>query len=652
LEKTEQDLLAFQQLLSARVRVLAEREEKTEELRKALADLEAKGTAYSKQLAQARLLALRLNDTAGELKKRVGKGELNGDQTPEGITDALRVESRTALDKAATATLNALNQLQQERTQLNRPDPDAAAVRSAAKDLLTLVGQRLDLLSDIKRLSADYKKEMKDRPSSEVKRLEQRASDRLSADRTRWDRFLALDGSPTAKNLSELMESDYRELIEIEVKEDNLKNQTEKLNQLVALVQKDEALVREIGPLLTKQAADFTAAGEEELVLARARLRPDQADELLKAYKTKTGKELAKPLPLANTDRAAQVDALAARLFERYVQAEARKRWSAVLAQRSAPTGLKAEAGAYQDDLASLAATSGANVRRVLALTGNEGPDASTKPALGGEIGQTRQELTRVRKAGVQALGVRIALIVLGAVLLPRILMWVLRRAMGGNGDVGLVLSALRTFVKLAVWIVAIAMILSAFGFDVTAIVAGLGIGGLAIGLAAQPMIADLIGAVVIFTDRRFKIGDVIRLGNDDPCRVVGLTWRSTQLRNPEGLVVSIPNRKVTEATVQNLTKGTGTYDSINVSVTTQKDVVRVLAALQKALGECQNLDRDHGVSVKELTHKGETKSIKYRFWWFLKDYESRSRTRDEVFERISASLGNEDLAGTEVTLA
>ena len=52
------------------------------------------------------------------------------------------------------------------------------------------------------------------------------------------------------------------------------------------------------------------------------------------------------------------------------------------------------------------------------------------------------------------------------------------------------------------------------------------------------------------------------------------------------------------------------------------------------------------------MNHKGGTKSIKYRFWWFLKNYETRSKTRDEVFERISTALAHEDLAGTEVTLA
>jgi small-conductance mechanosensitive channel len=157
---------------------------------------------------------------------------------------------------------------------------------------------------------------------------------------------------------------------------------------------------------------------------------------------------------------------------------------------------------------------------------------------------------------------------------------------------------------------------------------------------------------VVIFAERRFKIGDVIRLGGDDPARVVGLTWRSTQVKNADGLLVTIPNRKVTEATIQNLTKAAGTYDSLSVSVTTQKDVSKVLAVLKRAMAECEHLAADHGVFVKEVNHKGDTKAIKYRFWWFLRDYEARNKARDDVFERISTSLAHEDLTGTEITLA
>jgi hypothetical protein len=76
-----------------------------------------------------------------------------------------------------------------------------------------------------------------------------------------------------------------------------------------------------------------------------------------------------------------------------------------------------------------------------------------------------------------------------------------------------------------------------------------------------------------------------------------------------------------------------------------------VLAVLQQAMRECE-ISADCGVSVQELNQKVETRTMKYRFWWFLRDYEARNTTRDEVFARISASLAHEDLVGTEISLA
>src|SRR5262249_14534694 len=270
--------------------------------------------------------------------------------------------------------------------------------------------------------------------------------------------------------------------------------------------------------------------------------------------------------------------------------------------------------------------------------------------------GRTRDELTKIRKHGLAVIGYKVLAILIAALLLPRILMFLIGRAVGrggeAGGNTGLVLTAVPAFVEVAIWVTAVALILRVAGFDVTAIVAGLGIGGLAIGLAAQPMIADVIAAIVIVAERRFKIGDVIRLGGDEPARVMGMTWRSTQFKNPDGLLVNVPNRKVAEASVQNLTRSGRTYDSLNVSITTQRDVGKVLGAIRKAMEECPHLSADDGVSVKEYTHKREKKEVKYRFWWSLMDYETRNATRDEVFTRVTATLADADLAGTEVTLS
>src|SRR5262249_30892901 len=138
----------------------------------------------------------------------------------------------------------------------------------------------------------------------------------------------------------------------------------------------------------------------------------------------------------------------------------------------------------------------------------------------------------------------------------------------------------------------------------------------------------------------------------DEPARVVGLTWRSAALKNADGLVVSVPNRKVTETAVQNLTKAGHTYDSLSAMVTTDKDVASVVGVIKKAMQACENLSPDHGVSVRKVTHRGTTQVVEYRFWWFLKEYENRNKTRDEVFTHIGTELAQENLAGTEVTLA
>src|SRR5262249_57301392 len=128
----------------------------------------------------------------------------------------------------------------------------------------------------------------------------------------------------------------------------------------------------------------------------------------------------------------------------------------------------------------------------------------------------------------------------------------------------GGVVWAWRMSLRAGVWVLALALIRGVLGFAVPAIRAGLGSGGLAIGLAAQPMIADVIAALVIVAEGKFKIGDVIRLGDGHPAKVTGLSWRSTQLRDANGLVVNIPNRMVTDKAVQNLTRDGRTYDSLD----------------------------------------------------------------------------------------
>jgi small-conductance mechanosensitive channel len=655
-------LTAFQQQLAARARVVDEREAKAVILLAGLDDLDKKATSYTTTLSDARLGALRLNAAAVDVKKRVGRGELDAAKIPDGVTESLGLENRKKLDADSAAVLNSLSQARQDRDALRKPDPDADALKAMTKELLTLVGQRIDLLDDLKKLTADYKVSLKDRTASEQKRLDQTAIERMDQDSGRWDWILSVDKSKQATSLVELLETYYREVVEIEEKDGILKKQKSKVEDLIELATRERTVITKGAPLLDQTVARLDAAREEQEVLTRARLKPETADELLRAFQAKTGRVLTKPIPLGDKERAEKFEQLGHELFERYVEVDAAKKWGDILTGRLNTAGIAAEAGVYQDELAELNAAGGANARRVNTLTGKPVPEHGNSeageqariPTAGGEIGKTHSVLNSVRTRGAQKIGIEIGGILLAALLLPRFIMAVLRRALGRDesGTSLMVLTAVGAFLKATTWVAAIAMILSVLGFDVTAIIAGLGIGGLAVGLAAQPMISDVIGAIIIFAEGRFRIGDVVKLGTDEPARVVGLTWRSTALKNADGLVVSVPNRKVTETTVQNLTKAGCTYDSLSATVATDENVTRVLEVINKAMVACENLSPDHGVSVKKFTHRGTTTVVEYQFWWFLKDYENRNKTRDEVFAHIGAELAHANMAGTEVTLA
>src|SRR5262249_52429751 len=178
----------------------------------------------------------------------------------------------------------------------------------------------------------------------------------------------------------------------------------------------------------------------------------------------------ARPLPIPDKEKAAKADALANAIFERYVEVEAAKKWDDALSARAGPAGVAAEAGVLQDGFTRINATSGANTRRIQTLAGAKSP----RPAVGGEIGNTREELAAVRSRGVKVMGIKIACIVVGVILIPWVLQRILRWATGtARGDQSsLVVSAVGGVMKALVWVLGLALLLGTLGFNVVPILA------------------------------------------------------------------------------------------------------------------------------------------------------------------------------------
>lgn len=114
------------------------------------------------------------------------------------------------------------------------------------------------------------------------------------------------------------------------------------------------------------------------------------------------------------------------------------------------------------------------------------------------------------------------------------------------------ILPILQKGAKVIIWAMALIICLNNAGYDVAALLAGLGIGGIALAMAAKDTIANVFGGLTILTDRPFNINDRIKISGYEGT-VTDIGVRSTRLKTLEGRVVTIPNLKFAESPVENV---------------------------------------------------------------------------------------------------
>jgi len=112
----------------------------------------------------------------------------------------------------------------------------------------------------------------------------------------------------------------------------------------------------------------------------------------------------------------------------------------------------------------------------------------------------------------------------------------------------------LRKGVKAIIIIIGVIAITSNLGYDLTAVIAGLGIGGIAIAFAAQDTISNMFGGLSIFMDRPFAIGDRVKV-NDIYGDVLDVGLRSSKIKTLDNTIVSVPNSIVSKNAVENFVR-------------------------------------------------------------------------------------------------
>jgi len=154
---------------------------------------------------------------------------------------------------------------------------------------------------------------------------------------------------------------------------------------------------------------------------------------------------------------------------------------------------------------------------------------------------------------------------------------------------VPLVRKSLRVFVVI---IAALFIAQNIYGWSISSLLAGLGLGGLAFALAAQDALKNLFGSLTIFADRPFQLGDWVRIGEHEGI-IEEVGFRSTRLRTFPGHLVTIPNAKVADTAVENVSRRPSVRRVLNVTVTYDTPPEKMARAVE-VLREMLAARREH----------------------------------------------------------
>lgn len=191
----------------------------------------------------------------------------------------------------------------------------------------------------------------------------------------------------------------------------------------------------------------------------------------------------------------------------------------------------------------------------------------------------------------------------------------------------------LLTLGLVAVWAVVAVTCLDQIGLDVTPILAGAGIVGLAVGFGAQNLVRDVISGFFLVLENQVRVGDVAVV-NGTGGLVEAITFRTIVLRDLAGVVHVIPNGAIT--TLANMTKGWSGY-VLDVGVAYKEDTDRVIEVMRE-VGEALRKDPCLGASLlepieifgvddfkeSEVTIKARLKTVPMRQWEVGREYRRR----------------------------
>jgi MscS family membrane protein len=233
------------------------------------------------------------------------------------------------------------------------------------------------------------------------------------------------------------------------------------------------------------------------------------------------------------------------------------------------------------------------------------------------------------------------ALILSAVWIIWRVVRWSLYRvrlralARGHAGTGSLMLLGER-ILKAVIFVLGVLAVLGNLGFNMSTALAGLGIGGLAIGFGAQKTIENLFGGVSVLADEVFRVGDVCRFG-DRTGVVEDIGLRSTRIRTDERTLLAIPNGTVATINLENLSRRDKILfkTSLNLRSETKADHLRFILSEVRRLLYSHPKVESTTVRVRLIDVAGAAPTVEILAYVLTQDFNEFAAVREDVLLRI-----------------
>ncbi|MCB9524303.1 MAG: mechanosensitive ion channel family protein [Myxococcales bacterium] len=168
---------------------------------------------------------------------------------------------------------------------------------------------------------------------------------------------------------------------------------------------------------------------------------------------------------------------------------------------------------------------------------------------------------------------------------------------------------------KVVVWVFALLIAFDNIGFDIVSLLTGLGIGGLALAMAAKDTLANVFGSVTVFADRPFQVDDVVNIKGFTGT-IVELGLRTCRLKTFEGTLVTIPNSVLVGGPIENLSKREARKQVATIGLvygTSSEALEAAIAASKAILAEHPKVRDDFAVRFNNFG--GSALELQLIFW-------------------------------------